>query len=74
MLIEKPIELLKKCIIKPFDEQEGTIIAIRYDRCGSEILVRYFDNGFIKNNWFFDYEIELKETPTKKHIKFFKEY
>ena len=74
MYIEKPIELLKPCIIKPFDNTEGTIIAIKYDRYGCEILVRYFSNGMVINNWFFDSEIELKKEQNKKDIKFFKEY
>ena len=74
MYIEKPKELLKTCIIKPFDDAEGTIIAIKFDRYGSEFLVRYFSNGMIINNWFFDSEIELKPEQIKKSTKFFKEY
>ena len=74
MYIEKPKELLKTCIIKPFDDVEGTIIAIKFDRYGSEFLVRYFSNGMIINNWFFDSEIELKPEQIKKSTKFFKEY
>ena len=74
MYIERPKELFKSCIIKPFKdhtEQEGLIIAIRYDRCGSELLVRYFMHGVIKTHWFFDFEIELKE-PKQKSKDFFK--
>lgn len=79
MDIERPKELFKPCIIKPFKdknetEQEGLIIAIRYDRCGSEVLVRYFMHGMVKTHWFFDFEIEMKKQPIKSHNKFFKEY
>lgn len=74
MYIDKPKELLKKCIIKPFDDTEGTIIAIKCDRYGCELLVRYFSNGMVINNWFFDSEIELKKEQIKKDTSFFKEY
>lgn len=74
MDIDKPRELLKQCIIKPFDNQEGTIIAIKHDRFGSEFLVRYFQHGMVINNWFFDSEIELKKEKIKQDVKFFKEY
>lgn len=74
MYIEKPEQLLKTCIIKPFDDQEGTIIAIKSDRYGCEVLVRYFSNGMVINNWFFDSEIELKKELINKKTKFFKEY
>ena len=74
MYIDKPKELLKKCIIKPFDNTEGTIIAIKCDRYGCELLVRYFSNGMVINNWFFDSEIELKKEQIKKDTSFFKEY
>lgn len=74
MYIDKPKELLKKCIIKPFDDIEGTIIAIKCDRYGCELLVRYFSNGMVINNWFFDSEIELKKEQIKKDTSFFKEY
>lgn len=74
MYIETPQQLLKKCIIKPFNDQEGTIIAIKYDRFGCEVLVRYISNGMVINNWFFDSEIELKNDKFKKDVSFFKEY
>ena len=74
MYIEPPKELLKKCIIKPFEDQAGTILAIRHDKYGSEVLVRYISNGMIINNWFFDTEIELKQEQIKKNTNFFKEY
>lgn len=73
MNIERPEQLFKPCIIKPFkdhQEQEGLIIAIRYDRCGSEVLVRYFMHGMIKTHWFFDFEIEMKE-PKRERRSFF---
>lgn len=73
MYIEKPKELLKPCIIKPFDDAEGTIIAIKYDRYGCEFLVRYFSNGMVINNWFFDSEVELKKEQITKKSNFFKE-
>lgn len=74
MYIETPKELLKPCIIKPIDDQEGTIIAIKIDRFGCELLVRYISHGMVINNWFFDSEIELKKEQMKPHTKFFKEY
>lgn len=70
MNIERPKELFKPCIIKPFENQEGLIIAIRYDRCGCEVLVRYFMHGMIKTHWFFDFEIEMKK-PTIQKKNFF---
>ena len=74
MYIEPPKELLKKCYIKPFENIEGTILAIKNDKYGSEVLVRYISNGMIINNWFFDSELELKKDKIKKNITFFKEY
>lgn len=74
MYIEPPKELFKKCIIKPFEDQDGTILAIRHDKYGSEVFVRYISNGMIINNWFFDTEIELKQEQIKKNTNFFKEY
>lgn len=74
MYIEPPKELLKKCIIKPFENQEGTILAIKNDKYGSEVLVRYISNGMIINNWFFDSELELKKDKIKNNVTFFKEY
>lgn len=71
MIIERPKELFKPCVIKPFDNQEGLIISIKYDRCGCEVLVRYFMHGVIKTHWFFDFEIEMKETDLKIKKSFF---
>lgn len=72
MFIEKPKELFKHCLIKPL-EQEGLIVRIRYDRCGAELLVRYYIFGGIAHNWFYDFELELKE-PEQKTTTFFREY
>lgn len=73
MYIEKPKELFKPCIILPLDDHEGLIVRIRYDKCGAEVLVRYFMHGALLHNWFFDFEIELKQ-PKDKDKNFFKEY
>ena len=73
MFIEKPRELFKHCIIKPLDNQEGLIVRIKYDKCGAELLDRYFYLGTVLHNWFYDFEIELKE-PNQHGVNFFKEY
>lgn len=71
MYIERPKELFKTCKIKPLDDHEGIIIAIRHDRCGSELLVRYYDYNSVRHNWFYDFELELKEFK-KRGNDFFK--
>lgn len=73
MYIQRPKELFQPCIIKPLDEQEGLIIAIVYNKCACELRVRYFMYGQIFENWFFDFEIELKE-PKAKNKDYFKDY
>ena len=72
MYIERPKELFKPCIIKPLDDKEGLIVQMRYDACKSMILVRYFDFAGIRHDWFFDFELELKEPNNTK--SFFKDY
>ena len=72
MLIERPKELFRTCVIKPL-EQEGLIVRIRYDRCGAELLVRYYTYGTVTHNWFYDFELELKE-PKNNDKAFLKEY
>lgn len=73
MYIERPKELFQPCIIKPLDAQEGLIISINYNKNACEILVRYFMYGQVVQNWFYDFEIELKE-PKIKGKEFFKDY
>lgn len=73
MYIEKPRELFKPCIILPLDEHEGLIVRIKYDKCGTEALVRYFMYGSVLHNWFYDFELELKE-PKDKNRSYFKDY
>lgn len=72
MNIQRPEYLLKNCIIKPFDDLEGLIVAVKHDRCGSEILVRYILYGAMRMDWFYDFDIELKE-PTKKGMAMLQE-
>jgi len=72
LFIERPKELFKYCIIKPL-EQEGIITRIKYDRCGAELLVRYYTFGTVMHNWFYDFELELKE-PKESNKNFFKDY
>ena len=43
------------CIIKPLDDKEGLITAIRYDACKCMIQVRYFDFAGIRHDWFYDF-------------------
>lgn len=73
MYLHKPRELFQSCRIKPLDDQEGLIICIKYDNCACEVLVRYFLHGMLQYNWFFDFDIELKD-PIKHDNDFFKEY
>lgn len=73
MFIERPKELFKPCIIKPLDDKEGMIVSIRYDACKCMLLVRYFDFAGIRHDWFFDFELELKEIKENKS-NFFKDY
>ena len=72
MYIERPKELFKPCTIKPMDDKEGIIVQLRYDACKCMILVRYFDFAGIRHDWFFDFELELKEPDNKRN--FFKDY
>jgi hypothetical protein len=66
MYIERPKALFQPCIIKPLDDQEGLIVRIRFDKCGAEVLVRYFVFSQVVYNWFYDFDIELKEPKTKQ--------
>ena len=72
MYIERPDFLFKNCIIKPFDDVEGLIIEVRYDRCGASVLVRYVMYGTLRMDWFYDFDIELKK-PMEKGIVTFKD-
>ena len=73
MYIERPNFLLKNCKIKPFDDLEGLIIAVKHDRCGSEILVRYVLYGAMRMDWFYDFDIELIDKPIKKRVVTFED-
>lgn len=72
MYIEKPDFLFKNCIIKPFDDLEGLIIAVKYDRCGAEVLVRYVLYGALRMDWFYDFDVEIKK-PIEKGVVMLKE-
>ena len=71
MYIDRPKELFRPCIIKPLDDHEGLIVSINYNKCACEVLVRYFMFGQLMQNWFFDFEIELKE-PIEHSKDFFR--
>lgn len=73
MYIEKPKELFMPCIIKPLDDKEGLITAIRYDACKCMIQVRYFDFAGIRHDWFYDFELELRRLRDKEK-DFFRSY
>ena len=73
MFIERPKELFMPCIIKPLDDKEGLITAIRYDACKCMIQVRYFDFAGIRHDWFYDFELELKNLRDKDKA-FFRSY
>lgn len=73
MYIERPKELFQPCVIKKLDDHEGLIVAIKYNKCSSEVLVRYYAGMSVLHTWFFDFEIELKE-PKKTGKEFFKDY
>lgn len=73
MFIEKPRELFKTCIIKPLDDKEGIITEIRYNACKCMLFVRYFDFAGIRHDWFFDFELEIKE-PENDKKDFFRDY
>lgn len=53
--------IYKDCVIIPFENLEGKIVAINQSKKGTEIQVRYFLNGEYKLEWFFDFDIELRE-------------
>lgn len=61
MKLERPDILFKECVIKPFDNLNGLILSVRYDRCGCEIYVRYVLHGMLRYNWFYDFDIEMKD-------------
>lgn len=61
MKLERPNILFQPCLIKPFDNLEGLILSVRYDRCGCEVYVRYVLHGMLRYNWFYDFDIEMKE-------------
>lgn len=71
MYIKRPKELFQPCIIKKMDDHEGLIVSIRYNKCSSEVLVRYYAGLTVLHNWFYDFEIELKE-PKQNKNDFFK--
>lgn len=73
MYIEKPKELFMPCTIEKMDGKEGTIVCIRYDACKCMILVRYYDFSGIREDWFYDFELELRE-PKGKERDFFRSY
>lgn len=73
MFIERPKELFMPCIIKPLDDKEGLITAIRYDACKCMLQVRYFDFAGIRHDWFYDFELELKNLREKDKA-FFRSY
>ena len=55
-------ELLYKTVkIIPFDDLSGVVVAINQSKKGTELQVRYFLNGEHLIEWFFDFDIELKE-------------
>lgn len=58
--------LFKNCIIKPLDDLEGLIIAVKYGKCETEILARYFLHGLAHYNWFFDFDIEFKKNKMRE--------
>lgn len=73
MYIERPKELFQPCVIKKMDDHEGLIVSIKYNKCSSEVLVRYYAGLTVLHNWFYDFEIELKE-PKDAQKDFFKDY
>jgi hypothetical protein len=73
LFIERPKELFMPCIIKPMDDKEGLITAIRYDACKCMLQVRYFDFAGIRHDWFYDFELELKNLREKDKA-FFRSY
>lgn len=73
MYIERPKELFMPCTIEKMDNKEGVIVCIRYDACKCMILVRYFDFSGIREDWFYDFELELRE-PKGKEKAFFRSY
>lgn len=53
--------IYKAVYIKPFENLEGVIVAINQNKKGTELQVRYFLKGEYKVEWFFDFDIELRE-------------
>ena len=51
--------VFKPCIIKPFENLDGMIVALNQSKKGTELQVRYFLNGEYKLDWFYDFDIEL---------------
>lgn len=49
------------CLILPFDNIEGKITAIHYNKNGVLYQVRYFMNGDYRIDDFFDFDIEIIE-------------
>lgn len=66
MKLEKPDIIFQPCIIKPLDYQEGLITAVKFNKCETEILVRYFYSGQPIYHWFFDFDIDLKKEKVKE--------
>ena len=59
MKLENTDLLYKDCKIIPFENLNGKIISVCYSKKGVELQVRYFLNGDYKQDWFFDFDIEL---------------
>ena len=53
--------LNKECLIIPFENIKGVIIGIYYSKKGFEYQIRYYLNGKQETEYFFDWEIKIKE-------------
>lgn len=59
MNIEINEVIYKNCLIVPFDNLQGKIIALNQSKKGTELQVRYFLHGEYKLEWFYDFDIEI---------------
>lgn len=52
--------LYQDCKIKPLENQGGVITGIGLFHTGLQFKVRYFIDGQYKEEWFYDFDIELE--------------
>ena len=51
--------LFSDCLIEPFENQEGKIVGVTFNKLGIVYIVLYFLNGDYRIYEFFDFDIQI---------------